>query len=176
MTRTAGSAARARYPSACLASISTHDLPTLAGFWAGRDIDWREQLGLFAEPGQAGARAGRARRARRRLLELLAAEGLLPAGLDPVIPPAELPWSVVLALHRLLASSPAEIVVMQLEDALQLVEQANLPGTTDQHPNWRRRLEVPLERLGAEPRVVELARRDPRRPGGADRALDAAAG
>jgi 4-alpha-glucanotransferase len=145
------------YPPACLASISTHDLPTLAGFWAGRDIDWRQQLGLFADPKQAGRERAERARARRWLLELLVAEGLLPAGLDPVLPPDELPWSVVLALHRLLASSPAEIVVMQLEDALQLAEQANLPGTTDQHPNWRRRLEVPLERLGAEPRVVELA-------------------
>jgi 4-alpha-glucanotransferase len=39
-----------------------------------------------------------------------------------------------------------------------VVEQANLPGTTVEHPNWRRRLEVPLEQLGAEPRVVQLAR------------------
>jgi 4-alpha-glucanotransferase len=147
------------YPSACLASIGTHDLPTLAGFWNGRDIDWRERLGLFAAPGQAARERTERAAVRRRLLELLAAEGLLPAGLDPARPPKKLPWSVVLALHRLLASSPAEIVVMQLEDALQLVEQANLPGTTDQHPNWRRRLEVPLERLGSEPRVVELAGR-----------------
>ncbi len=146
------------YPSACLASISTHDLPTLAGFWAGRDIDWREELGLFAEPGQAARERAERAATRGRLLELLAAEGLLPAGLDPADPPPQLPWSAVLALHRLLASSPAEIVVMQLEDALQLVEQANLPGTTDQHPNWRRRLDVPPERLGAEPRIVELAR------------------
>jgi 4-alpha-glucanotransferase len=146
------------YPSSCLASISTHDLPTLAGFWTGRDIDWRERLGLFAEPGQSERERAERAGARRQLLELLAADGMLPTGIDPRAPPDELPWSVVLALHRLLARSPAEIVVMQLEDALQLVEQANLPGTTAEHPNWRRRLEVPLERLGAELRVVELAR------------------
>ena len=147
-----------KYPATCLASISTHDLPTLAGFWAGRDIDWRERLGLFAEPGQAEHERAERATIRHRLLELLAAEGLLPAELDPARPPDGLPWSLVLALHQLLARSPSEIVVMQLEDALQLLEQANLPGTTDQHPNWRRRLEVPLERLGTEPRVVELAR------------------
>ncbi len=147
----------ASYPSACLASIGTHDLPTLAGFWVGRDIDWRERLGLFAEPAQPARERIERGLIRQRLLELLAAEGLLPAGLDPADPPAELPWSVVLALHQLLARSPAELVVMQLEDALQLVEQANLPGTTDQHPNWRRRLEVPLEQLAADPGVLELA-------------------
>ncbi len=149
----------AGYPSACLASIGTHDLPTLAGFWVGRDIDWRERLGLFADAAQPARERTERALIRQRLLELLAHEGLLPAGLDPAGPPAELPWSVVLALHQLLARSPAELVVMQLEDALQLVEQANLPGTTDQHPNWRRRLEVPLEQLGADPRVLELAQR-----------------
>jgi 4-alpha-glucanotransferase len=147
----------ASYPSACLASISTHDLPTLAGFWAGRDISWREYLGLFAEPGQSARERTERAGARQRLLELLAAEGLLPAGLDPKRPPVELPWSVVLALHQLLARSPSELVVMQLEDALQLVEQANLPGTTAEHPNWRRRLGICLERLATDPRVLELA-------------------
>ena len=147
----------ANYPRACLASISTHDLPTLAGFWVGRDIDWRERLGLFADPAQAAReRAGRGE-IRRRLLELLAAEGLLPVGLDTDDPPAELPWDVTIALHRLLARSPAEVVVMQLEDALQLVEQANLPGTTGEHPNWRRRLDVPLEQIATDPRVLALA-------------------
>ncbi len=147
----------ASYPSACLASVSTHDLPTLAGFWVGRDIDWRERLGLFADPAQAARERAERGEIRRRLLDLLAAEGLLPAGLDPADPPAELPWHVVLALHRLLARSPAEVVVMQLEDALQLVEQANLPGTTEEHPNWRRRLDVPLEQIATDPRVATLA-------------------
>ncbi len=55
----------ASYPEACLASISTHDLPTLAGFWVGRDIDWRERLGLFGDPRAGRARAGGAGAAAR---------------------------------------------------------------------------------------------------------------
>ena len=140
----------ASYPAACLASISTHDLPTLAGFWAGRDVDWRERLGLFRDPGQAGRDRAERGVLRARLLRLLAAEGLLPEGLDPAAPPRELPWSVVLALHRLLARSPAEIVVMQLEDAQGVVEQPNLPGTIGEHPNWQRKLALPLEALAGD--------------------------
>jgi 4-alpha-glucanotransferase len=147
----------ASYPEACLASISTHDLPTLRGFWLGRDIDWRERLGLFADPAQAeSARAERAM-LRTGLLRLLAAEGLLPPEIDPDQPPADLPWSVVVALHRALARSSAQIVAMQLEDALGVVEQANLPGTMAEHPNWRRKLTVALEQLAAEPDVRSLA-------------------
>jgi 4-alpha-glucanotransferase len=145
------------YPEACLASVSTHDLPTLKGFWVGRDIDWRERLGLFADPDQPARERAERARLRQRLLLLLAAEGLLAPELDPDQPPAELPWSVVLALHRLLARSPAAIVALQLEDALGAVEQANLPGTMGEHPNWRRRLEVALEDLAAAPGVQALA-------------------
>jgi 4-alpha-glucanotransferase len=147
----------ARYPAACMASISTHDLPTLAGFWVGRDIDWRERLHLFGDPAQADRERAERLSLRARLLHLLAAEGLLPEGLDPDVPPPELPWSVVLALHRLLARSPADIVVMQLEDALGVVEQPNLPGTIDEHPNWRRKLAVPVAALADEPRIGALA-------------------
>lgn len=147
----------ARYPAACMASISTHDLPTLAGFWVGRDIDWRERLHLFSDPGQADRDRAERLSLRTRLLRLLAAEGLLPEGLDPAAPPPELPWSVVLALHRVLARSPADIVVMQLEDALGVVEQPNLPGTIDEHPNWRRKLAVPVAALADEPRIGALA-------------------
>jgi 4-alpha-glucanotransferase len=145
------------YPEACLASISTHDLPTLRGFWVGRDIDWRERLGLFTDPGQSARERAERARLRRELLRLLAGEGLLAPELDPDQPPNELPWSVVLGLHRLLARSPAEIVALQLEDALGAVEQANLPGTTGEHPNWRRRLEIALEDLAAEPGLRALA-------------------
>jgi 4-alpha-glucanotransferase len=147
----------ADYRSRSVASIGTHDLPTLAGFWAGRDIDWRERLGLYGDPEQAG----RERRARRTeltaLLRLLEVEGLLPQGIDPSVPPENLPWPVAAALHRMLARSPALLMVLQIEDALGAIEQANLPGTIDQHPNWRRRLDQSTAELGRARRLHELA-------------------
>jgi 4-alpha-glucanotransferase len=147
----------ADYRSRSVASIGTHDLPTLAGFWAGRDIDWRERLGLYSDPEQAGDE----RRARRTeltaLLRLLEAEGLLPQGIDPGAPPENLPWPVAAALHRMLARSPALLMVLQIEDALGAIEQANLPGTIGQHPNWRRRLDQPTAELGHSRRLNQLA-------------------
>jgi 4-alpha-glucanotransferase len=147
----------ATYRSRSIASIGTHDLPTLAGFWAGRDIDWRERLGLFGDAGQAEHE----RRARRTelagLLRLLEAEGLLPQGIDPEAPPDDLPWPVAVALHRMLARAPALLMALQIEDALGAIEQANLPGTIDRHPNWRRRLEPSTAGFGRAQRLQELA-------------------
>jgi 4-alpha-glucanotransferase len=147
----------ASYRSRSVASIGTHDLPTLAGFWAGRDIDWRERLGFYSDPQQAGHERQARRAELTALLRLLETEGLLPEGIDPSAPPKDLPWPVAVALHRMLARSPALLMVLQIEDALGAIEQANLPGTIDQHPNWRRRLERPMAELGRAPRLNGLA-------------------
>jgi 4-alpha-glucanotransferase len=147
----------AHYRQRSVASIGTHDLPTLAGFWAGRDIYWRERLGFYRDPQQAG----RERQARRTeltaLLRLLESEGLLPPEIDPSAPPENLPWPIAAALHRMLARSPALLTVLQIEDALGTIEQANLPGTIDQHPNWRRRLDRRTAELGRARWLKELA-------------------
>jgi 4-alpha-glucanotransferase len=147
----------AHYRQRSVASTGTHDLPTLAGFWVGRDIDWRERLGLYRDPQHAGQERQARRTELTALLRLLEAEGLLPQGIDPSAPPGSLPWPVAAALHRMLARSPALLMVLQIEDALGAIEQANLPGTIDQHPNWRRRLDRPTAELSRAPRLIELA-------------------
>jgi len=148
--------AAADYPRACVASVSTHDLPTLRGFFAGRDIDWREQLGIMDRAGSDKDRAARAE-ACRALVRLLAEEGLLPEVIDPRKPPAEIPWSIVVAVHRFLASTPAEIALMQIADATGDLEQENLPGTVEGHANWSRRSSLTIAELGEDHRLRALA-------------------
>ena len=62
------------------------------------------------------------------------------------------------AAHAFIARTPCKLAMLQPEDVFEMLEQANLPGTVDQHPNWRRKLPVALEHWRAEPRVAELAR------------------
>jgi (1->4)-alpha-D-glucan 1-alpha-D-glucosylmutase len=134
------------YPEQALVAASTHDLPTLAGFWRGVDLELRDALGLFpSEAVRASQLAGRSED-RSRLIRALAREGLLPEGGEPATEAVpELTPSLVAAIHRYLARSPAKIALVQAEDMLGVREQANLPGTTDQHPNWRRKLPRDLE-------------------------------
>lgn len=136
-----------------IATSSTHDLPTLAGWWAGRDIEWRSRLGLLADDQDADGERAERRVERARLAQAL---GLL----DPQAPAAELnasdlPASRVLdAAARQLGLTPAPLTLLPVEDALGLEEQANLPGTLDEHPNWRRRLPDDAERLLASAEVA----------------------
>ncbi|MCE2577724.1 4-alpha-glucanotransferase [Komagataeibacter sp. FNDCR1] len=118
-----------------VAMTSTHDLPTVAGWWLGSDLDWRERL-RQAGPRQH-QRTMRAQRQADRKALWHALGGDEHAPLPPLTP--EGAQSVVDAAARFIGLSCAELAILPLEDVLGLVEQPNLPGTVDGHPNWRRR-------------------------------------
>ncbi|MEW6765516.1 MAG: malto-oligosyltrehalose synthase [Pseudomonadota bacterium] len=148
----------ARYPEQALVGVSTHDLPTLAGFWQGSDLDLRASLKLYPdEARRASDIVGRAED-RARLLVALEREGLLPEGyaVHPVGVP-EMSPAFARAIHRYLARTPARVALVQAEDMLGEGEQVNLPGTTDQHPNWRRKLSLNLEEWRVDARILALA-------------------
>jgi 4-alpha-glucanotransferase len=137
------------YARDTLACISTHDLPTLRGWWKGRDIAHRERLGLF-DPDTATRQRRERARDRRQLLQALRRAGLVSNAIRAgrgCAAPNELPDAVLVGLHAFLARTRSRLVAVQLEDLVGMDEQANLPGTVDGHPNWRRKQPVPLEEL-----------------------------
>jgi malto-oligosyltrehalose synthase/4-alpha-glucanotransferase len=148
----------AEYPADALVAASTHDLPTLAGYWEGSDLLLRDQLGLIPVEAQRQSRVVERAQDRARLLLAIEREGLLPQGatVNPVSMPSMTP-EFVRSVHIYLARTPAKILVLQPEDVLGMREQVNLPATTDEHPNWRRKLELDLERFGDDERFVVLA-------------------
>ncbi|KCB45015.1 4-alpha-glucanotransferase [Bordetella hinzii] len=115
-----------RWPAACAALTTTHDLPTLAGWWEGHDLAQRDSAGLLG----GGAPALRQARARDR--EALARRLELPPPL-----PAEAPLPDLLAF---VASAPCALMLASLEDLAGERLAPNVPGTVDTFPNWRRRL------------------------------------
>jgi 4-alpha-glucanotransferase len=128
----------------------------VAGWWQGTDIRWRAELGLLAEGRGIEAEQAERGQDRARLWEDLGRAGTVGAG-DPL--PPEAPVTAVLDF---VAQTPAPLLVVPLEDMLGLQEQPNLPGTVDTHPNWRRRMPLPVESLFEEPgaagRAALLAR------------------
>ncbi len=146
----------AEYPKQALVAASTHDLPTLAGWWEGRDLALRAELGLFPTSEAREAQViGRAQD-RARLLLALEREALLPAG--GAVNPVNMTPELATAAAAYLARSPAQVMVVQLEDVAGAADQANLPGTTGQHPNWRRKLPLALERFPEDQHFIDLAR------------------
>jgi len=144
-----GFATPRKWPLAAVATSSTHDLPTIAGWWAERDIDWRTQLSLLGphetpESLRADRSADRAA-LWQCLCRTGAANGDLPAKDDPA--------PVLEAVAAFVGATRCALAVLPLEDILGLIEQPNLPGTIDSHPNWRRRLPTAIQRMMQEPAV-----------------------
>ncbi|AKM32290.1 4-alpha-glucanotransferase [Pandoraea faecigallinarum] len=154
-----------------VATTSTHDLPTAVGWWTGRDIAWRVRLA----PSSIDARI--ARRVRREdrtaLWQAMSAAGVVnesghaaapqppgpasdarmaerlpsPAGRAPSTAPLD-------AIVDFVALAPSALVLLPIADAIGAQEADNLPGTTTEHPNWRRRLRAPADALLREPDVA----------------------
>jgi 4-alpha-glucanotransferase len=135
------------------ATTTTHDLPTVAGWWSGADIEWRARVGQLSG-GTAQAHAARAAE-RTALWSALRSAGLVGLATSKVPPPqaGAAPLREALAY---VAQTRAPLVTYPLEDLLGLVEQPNLPGSTDEHPNWRRRMPEPTEALFTTPRTAAL--------------------
>ena len=129
------------YPETALVTPGTHDLPTLAGYWAGRDLDWRERLGQIPRGTNGESLRAERRLDQRRLIDALIYGGLLPAGNQASDgPEPSLSPDVLIAIYGFLAATPSQLMMVALEDLIGQVEQMNLPGTIDEHPNWRRRM------------------------------------
>ncbi|HZD52750.1 MAG TPA: malto-oligosyltrehalose synthase, partial [Woeseiaceae bacterium] len=137
-----------------LSVISTHDLPTLTGFWQGADIEWRTAHDLYPDADARERHIVMRAEDRARLIVALERQSLLPDDADgePAIG-IEMTTALRAAFHRYLAKSASRLAGVQVEDLLGEREQANLPGTTDEHPNWRRRLSLQIEGWWDEPGV-----------------------
>ena len=151
----------AAWPPRAAASLSTHDLPTAAGFLRGEHVRVRAELGLLDDvPAEQDA----AEKERAEWLTLLRSEGLLPERPDE---PDEA--AIITAMHRFLAATPSRLKLISPYDVIAEPRQPNLPGTIDEYPNWRIPLAETLEQLQADPRVAEITSRlcsggVPRRP------------
>jgi 4-alpha-glucanotransferase len=127
-----------------VAMTTTHDLPTVAGWWQGTDIAWRDELGM------AGDDAAKREEDRAALWSAFQASGATQAPM----PAIDNPGAAVDAACNHLGLAACTLALLPIEDALALAEQPNFPGTTDQHPNWRRRLTAPAEVLINEPEAA----------------------
>ncbi|WP_333605712.1 4-alpha-glucanotransferase [Novosphingobium sp.] len=132
------------YTPCSVAMTGTHDTPTVAGWWSGRDLEWAKALGRLPVDSTAAQEADRRDWDRGLLWATLTHDAApRPAPNDPK--------PVVEAALRHIGSAASQLAIAPLEDLLAEREQPNLPGTVTEHPNWRRRLDAPLADLLEKP-------------------------
>lgn len=139
-------------PRRSFAGLNTHDMAPFAGYWRGQDIDLAEKMGWVD---RAEAKADRTMRQRQRVavVSFLRRRGHLPAK------GAVRTRDVLSACLTHLSDGVARMVVVNLEDLWLETRPQNVPGTTDEYPNWRRVARHPLERIRRLPTVLATLRR-----------------
>ena len=137
------------YPALAVACASTHDLPTLAGWWSGADVGERAALGLIGADDARRALAERAEE-KRQLIEALVRAGLIAAAPDFALP---LPDELAAAAHAFVSRAPSLLATAQVDDLAGETMATNLPGTDRERPNWRHRLSLGVEGLLASGRA-----------------------
>jgi 4-alpha-glucanotransferase len=144
------------WPADAVAMTSTHDLPTVAGWWSGRDIETRRELGLFiGVEQQKEARQNDRQSLWRSFKKAKVADGGIPSTSETA--------RAADAAVKFIARTSSQLALLPLEDALGVEDQPNLPGTIDQHPNWRRYYPAQADQLltptEVQQRLAPLARR-----------------
>ncbi|MGQ9574876.1 MAG: 4-alpha-glucanotransferase [Thermoguttaceae bacterium] len=137
------------YPRLAMAAVTTHDLPTIAGLWSGRDLAVQQAMGQ--RPAETMVRL------REHLGRVVG---------TPLEGPVA---SAIQQTYARLGEAPSLVLLATLEDALAVEERPNMPGTTSQWPNWSLALPGGLEALegGELPvRIAEALGRSRTRPAG----------
>jgi 4-alpha-glucanotransferase len=126
-----------RYQPNALVTFNTHDLSTYAGWRSFSDLKMKRSLGL--DPGETDD-------ARWHALGML----------DEVLRQSDIHQNDLYSVARFLARTRSRLMVISLEDLLGVIDQPNIPGTVDEHPNWRQRLPVAVEDIAAKIDVTAL--------------------
>ncbi|HEX8831029.1 MAG TPA: 4-alpha-glucanotransferase, partial [Longimicrobium sp.] len=146
----------AEYEPMSLATANTHDMATLAGFWRGRDIEVKREVGVIPSDQAAEEQRQAREHERQAILERLASEGVLPSAEEP-----ESGAALRGAVHEFLSRTPAALVGVSLDDLLGEAEPVNVPGVPpSEFSAWTRKLAVGIEELARDPRVRAALPRD----------------
>jgi len=144
------------YPSQSMVTVSTHDLPTLAGWWSGRDLTWKQSLNLYPNDTLKNNESQARGEDRHFLIATLKDVGILPSEHSDDETNSITTTQLNMAVQEYIASTASHLQLIPLEDALELIEQVNIPGTVDEHPNWRQKLPITIEHLWNEATVNNI--------------------
>lgn len=146
----------AAWPRQSMASATTHDLPTLRGFWNAGDLVLGERLGLYPDKVVLHRLYQDRARQKQALLTALHQYGCLSKSNGKKASVMKMTPELNRGMQRFIADSNSALLGLQPEDWLDMDKPVNVPGTTDQYPNWRRKLSMTLEEMFADVRVNRL--------------------
>jgi 4-alpha-glucanotransferase len=142
------------YVQHALATVTTHDLPTLRGWWESRDIDLRDRLNLY--PSEDVKNEMHRLRAQERVSMMRALNEHRLWYWSEHEPLPEYSPALARAIHAYLGLSASNIAMLQIEDLIGMTDAVNVPGTDREHANWQRKVAMDTEAIFARDEVRDM--------------------
>ena len=141
------------YPTGALCAVTTHDLPTLYGFWQGKDIEIKKSLGMYQNDDQWKHDLAIRGRDRELIIAILRQHSLIgntESPDDPMTP------ELCEAVYCYLAKTQCRMLLVSLDDVIGTIDQQNLPGTVTEYPNWKQKNPLTLKEIISDGRLAGL--------------------
>jgi 4-alpha-glucanotransferase len=147
------------YPEQSMAAICTHDMPTLRGYWHCDDLNLGRELGLYPNSNQLQGLFDARLKSKQGVIDSVSWHGYKPEGVghDALYVPMDSYLAEALQVH--MAAGSSALLSVQLEDWLEMDKPVNVPGTSTEYPNWRRKLSANLDDMFARDEVNRVAHR-----------------
>lgn len=148
----------AHYQEQALATITTHDLPTLTGFWHCDDLRLGKEVGIYQDDVQLQQLYQQRHINKQRILDTLHGHKMLPEDFPRSAENLQMTRELNYAIQRHMAAGASQLLCLQLEDWLEMDKPVNIPGTSNEYPNWRRKLSNELEQWAEDEHIDNLLR------------------
>ncbi len=145
-----------KYPDMALCAVTTHDLPTIYGYWIGRDLKIKKQLGIYRDNTLWQEQIKERERDKRLIISALKSQGIIPYDYSSEMIPEVTP-ELCLAIYQYLAMTPCKLLLVSLDDIIGTLDQQNMPGTVDTYPNWMQKTPIALEEMVSDKRFADLS-------------------
>jgi 4-alpha-glucanotransferase len=143
-----------KYPDVALCAVTTHDLPTIYGYWADQDLKMRKKMAMYPDDSLWKKQMEERKRDKKLILSALKSQGIIP---DDFPSKTEMTPELCLAIYQYLAKTPCKLLLVCLDDIIGTLNQQNMPGTVDSYPNWMQKTPLALEKIVSDKRFVALS-------------------
>ncbi len=145
------------YPEQSMSTLTTHDMPTLIGYWHCLDLELGKEIGLYPTEEILSTLYQDRHENKQEILNSLHGHGSVDDSVGHDVNHTGMTQALNYGMQVHMAGGSSALLSLQLEDWLQMDKPVNIPGTFDEYPNWRRKLSDNLESIFANPDIRQLA-------------------
>lgn len=145
------------YPEQSMATLTTHDMPTLTGYWHCDDLALGKELGLYPTDEILSSLYVSRHKNKQEILNSLHGHGSIASWIPREVDELSMKKDLNFGMQIHMAGGSSSLLSLQLEDWLQMDKPINIPGTFKEYPNWKRKLNRSLENIFSDPEIAQLA-------------------